>query len=223
MADMDTPFTLHDVTMWMEDFVFPDDLPLTVTGPLNVLSGANPEYVYEFSVSTQVGTHVQGPHYFIADGARVNDLPLARFCGRAHLVELTKRGADATAAELAAQFGDEDLTGHAVVLRSGHMDELAAGAPLTPQTRPGLSMDAARYLVEERGIAMIAIDSVGVESRESQNYEVNVYLCEHEIVIVEGLVNLDRVSGEDLWLEAYPLKMRGVEGTPCRAVIKSYP
>lgn len=221
-TEVDRAFELHDVTMWMEDFVFPGDQPVTVTGPLNVLSGDNPEYIYEVATSTQAGTHVQGPHYFIRDGARVNDLPLDRFQGRAHLVDVPKRGVDTTADDLAQLVGEMDMTGDVLVLRTGHMDELVAGAPLTHETRPGLSIDAARYLVEVCGIGMVAIDSVGVESRQTQNYEVNVYLCQHDVLILEGLINLDRVQGNHLWLEAYPLKLRGVEGTPCRAVIKSF-
>lgn len=219
---MTTSFTLYDVTMWMDDFVFPGDRPVSVVGPLNVLSGDNPEHIYDVAVSTQAGTHVQGPHYFLPEGARVNDLPLHRFEGRAQLVDLTKRGEDTTADDLAAVLAGRDLEGGVLVLRTGHMDELVAGAPLSAESRPGLSLDAARYLVEDKGIAMVAIDSVGVESRESRNYEVNVYLCQHSVVILEGLVNLHQVRGDDLWLEAFPLKLRGVEGTPCRAVIRSY-
>ena len=154
---MDATFRLYDVTMWMEDFVFPGDRPLTVTGPINVLSGENPEYVYEFAVSTQAGTHVQG---------RTTSCEAARGStkGRARLVDLSKRGVDTTAEDLGAVLGEQDLTGNVLVLRTGHMDELVAGAPLVPETRPRLSMDAARSLVEDRGIG-IAIDSVGVESR----------------------------------------------------------
>lgn len=81
-------------------------------------------------------------------------------------------------------------------------------------------MDAAVYLVEDKRISMIAIDSVGVESRSTSNYDVNVYLCRRGVLILEGLVNLHRLHSEDLWLEAFPLKIRGVEGTPCRAVVK---
>lgn len=206
----------------MDDFVFPGNQPVIVGGPHNELSGSNPEYVYDITFPTQAGTHVQGPHYFIAGGARINDLPLDCFQARAHIVNLTKRGEDTTVEDLAALIGTVDMTGDAVVFRTGHMDELVSGAPLSNETRPGLSLAAARYLVEERGVSMIAIDSVGIESRRSNNYEVNVYLCEQGIVILEGLVSLDQVEGDDLLLEAYPLKIRGVEGTPCRAVVKSY-
>jgi arylformamidase len=209
-----------DVSMWMDDFLFPGDQPLTLDGPHNFLSGANPEYIYSIAMESQSGTHIQGPHYFLADGARIDAFSITSFEGSAHLVDLTARGVDTTVDELRQMLDDVDLAGRVLVLRTGHMQELIDGLPLHTSTRPGLSLDAARYLVEGKSIAMIAIDSVGVESRATSNYEVNVYLCQHEVLILECLVDLDRVVGDDLWLEAFPLKIRGVEGTPCRAIIR---
>ena len=206
--------------MSMEDFLFPGDQPLTLDGPHNFLSGSNPEYIYTITMESQSGTHIQGPHYFLADGARIDSYPISRFEGPAHVIDLIKRGADTTADELRRLLGDLDLAGGILVLRTGHMAELIGGAVLESSTRPGLSLDAARYLVEDKGIAMIAIDSVGVESRETSNYEVNVYLCEHGVLILECLVNLESITGDELWLEAFPLKIRGVEGTPCRAIVR---
>ena len=69
---------------------------------------------------------------------------------------------------------------------------------------------------------MVAIDSVGVESRRTEHYEVNVSLCRAGILILEGLVNLGALTAGRLWLEAFPLKVRGVEGAPCRAVVREY-
>lgn len=206
--------------MSMEDFLFPGDQPLTLDGPHNFLAGSNPEYIYTITMESQSGTHIQGPHYFLADGARIDTFPLSRFEGSAHVIDVVKRGVDMTADDLRSLLDDVDLAGQVLVLRTGHMAELIDGLPLHTSTRPGLSLDAACYLVEEKQVAMIAIDSVGVESRATSNYEVNVYLCEHEVLILECLVDLERVVGDDLWLEAFPLKIRGVEGTPCRAIIR---
>jgi len=211
---------LLDVSMWMDEFTFPGDRPVEIEGPLNFLAGNNPEYVYEFCSPTQAGTHVQGPHYFLADGLRIEQIPLSRFEGRAHLIDLAKRGVDTTADDLRALLGNRDIAGDVLILRTGHMDELVRGRPLEPASRPGLSLDAAAYLAAEKRIGMIAIDSVGVESRATRNYEVNVYLCQQGVLILEGLVNLDAIGAGQLWLEAFPLKLRGVEGTPCRAVVK---
>ncbi|MDI1290093.1 MAG: cyclase family protein [bacterium] len=218
--DPTSGWELVDISMSMEDFLFPGDQPLTLDGPHNFLAGNNPEYIYTITMESQSGTHIQGPHYFLEHGARIDAFPLARFEGSAHVIDLAKRGADTTAEELRALLGHVDLAGRVLVLRTGHMAELIAGAALESSTRPGLSLEAARYLVEDRGIAMIAIDSVGVESRETIDYDVNVYLCEQEVLILECLVNLGSIVGDDLWLEAFPLKIRGVEGTPCRAIVR---
>jgi arylformamidase len=93
---------------------------------------------------------------------------------------------------------------------------------MDPENRPGLSVRAAEWLATESGVSMIAIDSIGVESRRTRDYEVNVILCRGGVLILEGLVNLHRLGPGPLHLEAFPLKLRGVEGTPCRAVVKDF-
>jgi len=30
-------------------------------------------------MESESGTHIQGPHYFLADGARIDSVPLSRF------------------------------------------------------------------------------------------------------------------------------------------------
>lgn len=210
-----------DVSMWLDDFTFPGDQEVVVAGPFNYLTGSNPEFVHHISSPTQAGTHVQGPRYFLADGATIDTFPLERFEGEAVLVDMPRRGADTELEELLAGLAERSLAGKVLLLRTGHMEEVIASQTLDPETRPGLSLEAARWLAAESGVSMIAIDSVGVESRRTHNYEVNVTLCRAGILILEGLVNLGALGSGPLWLEAFPLKLRGVEGTPCRAVVRA--
>jgi arylformamidase len=219
---LDGDYRLVDVSCWMEDFQFPGDAPVAVTGPFNFLSGDNPEYVHHLSTPTQAGTHVQGPRYFLADGATIDTFPLDRFEGEAVLVDITKRGEDTTLADLTDALAGRALRDRILLLRTGHMAEVIASGILDPGRRPGLSLGAAAWLAEESGVRMVAIDSVGVESRRTEHYEVNVTLCRAGILILEGLVNMETLRAGSLWLEAFPLKVRGVEGTPCRAVVREY-
>lgn len=216
------PYTLLDVSMAMDDFTFEGDQPFELTGPLNWITGSNPEFVYDFKACTQTGTHIQGPHYFLEHGKRIDAFPITAFEGWATVVEMKKRGTDTTVEEVRAQVGTLDIANEIVLLRSGHMEEVIQAGRLEPARRPGLSLAAARYLVEEKHVRMVAIDSVGVESRVSANYEVNVYLCQHEVLILEGLINLQQIAQRRVFLEAFPLKVHGVEGTPCRAIVKEY-
>lgn len=80
---------------------------------------------------------------------------------------------------------------------------------MDPENRPGLSVRAAEWLATESGLSMIAIDSIGVESRRTRDCEVNVILCRGGVLILEGLVNLHRLGPGLLHLEAFPLKLRG--------------
>jgi arylformamidase len=84
--------------------------------------------------------------------------------------------------------------------------------------KPGLSISGAKYLAGLRP-KIIGIDSFGLEIPGSVDYEVNHFLFQQDIIILEGLVNLSKVI-EGAWLEAYPLPITNVEGTPCRAIVK---
>ena len=213
-------YRIIDVSMWMDAFTFASDQEVRVSGPFNRVGGNNPEFVYDITLCTQSGTHIQGGHYFREEGKRIEEYPLSAFEGEAFLVDITKRGTDTTQVELAQIIDGIDLRGKILILRTGHMEEVIKTGKLESVSRPGLSLEAAVYLVETKGIKMLAIDSFGVESRATQNYDVNYYLCGKDILILEGLVNLAAVSKREVFLEAFPLKIRGVEGTPCRAIIK---
>lgn len=215
-------YRIIDVSMWMDSFDFPGNPTVNVQGPFNRVAGDNREFVYDIELCTQSGTHVQGAHYFIENGSRINDHPLTSFEGAAYIVDIDKRGADVTLDEMKALLEDVDLKDRILLIRTGHMEELIQGKKIESGSRPGISLDAARYLCEEKGIRMIGIDSVGLESRVTENYEVNVYLCSRGIIILECLVNLHSITKHEVFLEAYPLKIKGVEGTPCRAIVKEY-
>lgn len=216
------PYRLIDVSMDMEDFTFAGNPHFRAEGPFSRVPGRNPEFVYDLTLSTQTGTHIQGPHYFLEEGRRIDSFPLEAFEGMACVLDLAKRGEDTTLEDFKALLQAGDMECPFVLLRTGHMEEAIRSGVLDPASRPGLAMEAARFLVKEWGVRLIAIDSVGVESRGTGNYEVNRFLCESGVLILEGLVNLFEIRQRHVFLEAFPLKMRDVEGTPCRAVVKEF-
>jgi kynurenine formamidase len=209
-----------DISIPMDAFIFPSNPHWELEGPFNRVTGQNREYVYDFKLCTQSGTHIQGSHYFLKYGKKISEYPLDFFEGDAYIFDSDKRGIDISCNDLKTELQDVDLFGKTLIFRTGHMEELIEEKVLNKNTRPSLSLEAARYLCEEKGIRMIAIDSVGVESNLSENYDVNVYLCEKGILILECLANLALIKSKHVWIEAFPLKIQGVEGTPCRAIVK---
>lgn len=213
-------YKIVDVSIPLDAFTFPSNPKMDLKGPFSRVSGSNPEYVYDFNVCTQSGTHVQGPHYFIKDGKRISEFPLSSFEGDAYVYDFNKRNMDITLEELETALKHVNLKGKIFIIRTGFMEELIKDTSSLKKMKPGLSLEAAKYLCEVKEIKMIAIDSVGVESIHSKNYEVNLYLCQQEILILECLGNLHEINHKFVWLESYPLKIHGVEGTPCRAIVK---
>jgi len=213
-------YRIIDVSQWMHEFCFEGDQEFFTKGPFNRVAGKNPEFVYDFELCSQSGTHIQGAHYFNQNGQKIESYPLESFEGQAWLFDLAKKGVDTTKNDLMGLIGDIELKAKIVIFRTGNMDGIIKTGKVDNQQRPGLSVDAARYLVLEKQVKMIAIDSLGIESRSSKNYEVNTWLCKHQILILEGLVNLQSITRQQVFLEAFPLKIKDVEGTPCRAIIK---
>jgi len=214
---------LIDVSQEMEGFVFPGNPALGKTGPFNRVGGRNREFVYDLSFCTQTGTHIQGPHYFLEEGDTIDRFPLEAFEGPCVIVDLEKRGADTTAKDLERLIRPRERKWPVLILRTGHMEEVLSTGVLDPSRRPGLSLDAAFFLTERTSFRLIGIDSVGLESRNTENFEVNVHFCRRGMLILEGLVNLFSVKRRHAFIQAFPLKLRGVEGTPCRAVIRVNP
>lgn len=213
-------YRIIDVSIPMDAFIFPSNPYWELQGPFNRVTGENREYVYDFKLCTQSGTHIQGPHYFLKDGKKISEYPIEFFEGDAYIFDSDKRGIDISRNDLKTRLHDVDLFEKILILRTGYMEELIEEKVLNQNRRPSLSLEAAQYLCEEKGIRMIAIDSVGVESNLSENYDVNVYLCEKGILILECLANLAVIKSKHVWIEAFPLNIQGVEGTPCRAIVK---
>jgi kynurenine formamidase len=221
-------YDLIDLSLELnEDSIFfPGDCPPRVKGPFSLIPGEHPEFVYEMEMSTQAGTHIQGQHYFVEDGKRIDQYPLARFEGPARVVDCRGlRRIDA--AFLHSALPEARLEALMLLFHTGYTAELLArksarGGPLSFDDladKPGLTDDGAQFLLE-RGARFLGIDSVGFEPYPTNDHAINRRLCAHNVLLLENLTRLERVPATGAWLECFPLPLPGVEGTPCRAIAK---
>jgi arylformamidase len=209
-----------------EALTFLGDTPVGVDGPYSHVPGEVREFCYALSMSTQSGTHVQGAHYFREDGKTIDQYDLARFEGPCHVLDCVgRRVIDRDFLLVSLPAGD--LSDLILLFHTGFIETLLASRS-GPERRlgeevlrekPGLTLEAAGLLVE-RGCRLLGIDSVGFELYPTQTHAVNRLLCEHDVLLLENLRHLDRLPREGGWLECFPLPIAGVEGTPCRAIVK---
>ncbi len=222
---MELPFSpssrLLDISMDTGAYTFPGNPPLEKSGPHNRVTGPVREYVYDLGLCTQSGTHIQSGHYFLEHGETMDQVALERCQGWCRLVPLSKKGEDTTREDLEKLFEAHPLEETMILFVTGHMEEIMATGKCLPESRRGLSPEAAAYLAEERHVTLLGIDSVGLESRSFNDFRVSRYLGARGVLLLECLVNLQQLPPfSRAYLEAFPLKIKGVEGTPCRAVLR---
>jgi kynurenine formamidase len=83
---------------------------------------------------------------------------------------------------------------------------------------PGLHPDGARWLVENRKIRAIGIDTASIDYGQSQTYESHQVLAGRNIPIFENVANLERLPDKGALVIALPMKIRGGSGGPLRIV-----
>ena len=83
---------------------------------------------------------------------------------------------------------------------------------------PGLHPEAAEWLVENRAIKAIGIDTASIDYGQSTIFETHRVLSARDIPVFENLTALDRLPVRGALLMALPMKISGGSGAPLRAV-----
>jgi kynurenine formamidase len=83
---------------------------------------------------------------------------------------------------------------------------------------PGLHPETARWLVANRQIKAIGIDTASIDYGQSTAYESHRVLFERNIPAFENLTALERLPPRGAHIVALPMKIGGGSGAPLRAV-----
>lgn len=168
--------------------------------------GAN---VADLRMSVHTGTHADGPYHVLEGGARIGDVPLEAFVGRAVVVDATDVN-DITAPWLKSRL---PRNYERVLLRTGAWVDPAR----FPRSWPVVTPDAAQYLVD-RKIRLLGTDAPSPEPGDSEDLAVHRLLLESGVAILENLL-LDGVAPGEYELIALPLRLAEADASPVRAVL----
>jgi kynurenine formamidase len=81
---------------------------------------------------------------------------------------------------------------------------------------PGLGAEAALWLVKERKIKAVGIDTPSIDFGQSKDFMTHRTLCGNNITAYENIANLGLVPATGSYLVAAPMKIRGGSGSPLR-------
>jgi kynurenine formamidase len=83
---------------------------------------------------------------------------------------------------------------------------------------PSYGADAAKQLVEERGVAALGIDTASIDYGRSTDFIVHRIAGAQNVPGLENLTNLDQLPPRGAIVIALPMKIEGGSGGPLRAI-----
>jgi kynurenine formamidase len=83
---------------------------------------------------------------------------------------------------------------------------------------PGLAPAAADWLVNNRKISAIGLDTASIDRGQSQFFECHRILFKAGILVLENVANMDQLPPKGFELIALPMKIEGGSGAPVRIV-----
>jgi kynurenine formamidase len=83
---------------------------------------------------------------------------------------------------------------------------------------PSYGADAAKQLVEERGVAALGIDTASIDYGPSTDFIVHRIAAAQNVPGLENLTNLDQLPPRGAIVIALPMKIEGGSGGPLRAI-----
>ena len=198
-----------------EQLNFPFDPKISVLVHNTVASiGYN---ITQISMATHQGTHLDAPYHFYDDGKTVDKIPLDRFYGPASLVDLAPGtflpAKTPITLEMLLPYADKFQPGAKIIYRTGW--DRTFGTPECFSDFPSLTLEAARWIAERR-IGMLGMDTM-TPSSDWKEVHLALLAKDVEIVIVEGLTNLNKLPSEFIFV-GFPLNIKGRDGSPIRAV-----
>ncbi|WP_454063520.1 cyclase family protein [Candidatus Nitrospira salsa] len=193
----------------------------------------------QFSASEHGGTHIDAPNHFASSGMSVDAIPITRLFGQAIVIDIEEQCINnpdytltiADIQEWEEQFGRIEAK-TLVLLRTGWgkfwpetIRYLGSPTPDDPTTLhfPGFSGEAIKFLVHQRHIRGVGIDTASIDAGQSRDFAAHRVLSEANRYALENVASLQDIPPRGATVYALPMKIKHGTGGPVRilAIIPS--
>jgi kynurenine formamidase len=83
---------------------------------------------------------------------------------------------------------------------------------------PGLHPEAAKWLVDNRKLKAVGIDTASIDNGQSTDFRSHVTLMSADIPAFENVANIDKLPAKGFHIIALPMKIKGGSGAPLRII-----
>lgn len=160
-----------------------------------------------------MGTHLDAPTHFYANGLSLDEFPIERFVVQVHTVDC--RGLDYISGDHLAQSLPNLAPRSGVFLLTGHHKFWGTEQYFEPFAT--LSEDGARWLLQHQ-VGMILVDAPSVDLVDTVDFPNHHRLLKDPVLVVENLAWEDGLPFT-FTVAALPLKVAHSNGCPARVMM----
>jgi arylformamidase len=205
---------IYDISLPIESggVVYPENTPIEIVVVKSVATGGS-STISRISFGSHTATHVDAQRHFVATGASVDEIPLDLLMGPALLIRFPDDVMAITAAHLrTAKIGGQTRVLFATRNSGFNRDRTFV------EDYTYVAPDAAEFLVEQ-GVKLVGVDYLSIEQFHSGHHRTHKTLLGSGVVIIEGLQLSEAPAGQ-YDLVCLPLRLKGLDGAPARAVLR---
>jgi kynurenine formamidase len=190
----------------------------------------------DFEAAEHGGTHLDAPIHFARGGDTADQLPLRRLVGEAVVIDVSKRALEdpdylVSRSDIGAfEKRNGRIPRRAIVLlRTGfdrywpdaerYLGTAERGEQAVPKLHfPGLAESAAQWLVRERAVKAIGIDTASIDYGQSTDFRAHRVLGAANVPVFENVARLGDLPKRGFSVVALPMKIEGGSGGPLRII-----
>jgi len=174
------------------------------------------------SIYSHSGTHMDAPVHFGVEGPTIDQVPIKRLMGKARILDLTGiQPSSAINVEDLGKLKEALNTGDSLIIKTGWSNYSVSDPEKYRNQLPRISEKLAHWLVE-KGINILAVEppSVADVNDLAEVTRIHRILFAGQVIIVEGICNLNEINAEEVELMVMPLKIGGGDGAPARVLAR---
>lgn len=193
--------------------VWPGDTPFAQTFNARMSDGANLT-LSDVRTSLHVGAHADAPSHYVDDGDDIASRRLDLYLGPCVVIHVDiARGERITPDHICDKI--DGVSAPRVLFRTGTFPDPRRWNNDFASLSPELVDDLYHH-----GVRLIGIDTPSVDPFDSKALEAHHAFARNDMAMLEGLL-LDGVDEGEYELIALPLRIRGGDASPVRAVLRT--
>jgi kynurenine formamidase len=184
-------------------------------------------YLRRFSMGEHSGTHMNASNSFLADGIGIDEYPVESRVVQAVVMDVREQALEDPDYALSIpdvieweRLHGQVPAGSVVVLYTGWQEKWDDPVAFFNEDDegglhfPGFSPAATRFLLRQRDIGGVGIDTHGVDPGWDETYATNTQVHERNGIVLECLTNLDQLPATGTTLVLGPLSLKNGSGSP---------